>query len=169
MVLIFSFLLVQTIILNAQELNILQSHISNENYSVKQIRTKHRVRIKHASNNLTVVKFALKNKMSTKEQAKKENISQNFIKNIRFLEDDKVIYNAILTPYISAYPTLKFKYYGNSSSVLRLETIDNNNKFEQQDNKIKMGNKPINLITIKKVKESNQSIKYYSYLLGYKK
>ena len=156
---ILIFIILQTVILNAKELDTQQNHISNKNSSVIQTQKKNKVKVKRYSNGLTVVKCMIRNKMLTKAQAKEKNIPQNFIKNVRLLEGDNIVYNATLTPYLSKNPILKFKYFGANASVLRLETIDNYNKFEQQDNKIKISDRLPPVVTMKKVKERNQGFK----------
>ena len=156
------FIILQTVVLNAKYREIQQNRISYENSSVIQIPKKNKVKTKRFSNGLTVVKCMLRNEMLTQEQAKKKNIPQNFIKNVRFFEDDKIVYSAILTPYISKNPILKFTYYGNNAPILKLETIDFNNKIQEQYYKINSSDKPRDAVTINKVKESTQTIKLSS-------
>jgi hypothetical protein len=160
-VLAFIFSTVQIITLYAQELETLQNLISVKNNSnlTSEKQQSYRIKTKKYSNGLTSVKLYLKNSMLTKQEAKSQNISQNFIKSIRLLEKGIVVYNATLTPYVAQYPILKFKYYGSNASILRLETIDNNNKIIRQDTAFEKISGLLELSTVKQANEKSQSIK----------
>ena len=58
------------------------------------------------------MKILLKNDISTKSEAKRKNITQKFIKNIRFFDAENLVYHATSTPYLARNPVLRFKYSG---------------------------------------------------------
>ncbi len=149
-VLVFIFLFIHITLLSAQGVDTLQGHVSKASAG--------KIKSKRYSNGLTFVKMLLKSTMLTQQLAEHKQIPQNYIKRIRVIEGDDVVFNAIVTPYVARNPIFKFLYHGGNSSVLRLETVDNNNRLLAQESMITIENESPDLVTIQKVPENNHSI-----------
>ena len=88
--------------------------------------------------NKTNVKFMVKVKIYNQERAKLLDTTPYAISNISAIVDNKTVYNAFFSPYLSIDPVFEFKYFeiGNSDRIELLIT-DSNNKTVKESAQIK--------------------------------
>jgi len=71
-------------------------------------------------NGVVKAKVGISHKMLTYDQAKKKGKEANFITHITATVGDKVVYSASTSQFLSANPTIKFKFAGKKGDELKV-------------------------------------------------
>lgn len=88
-------------------------------------------------NDIVKVKILIKNDMRGKEEAKKKNLEEDYIKHIVARVKNQTVYDIIMSDYVSKDPLVKFQYtYLNRSNEIEIIAIDNKNNIFQRVQKL---------------------------------
>jgi len=90
-----------------------------------------------AKDGVVSVKAGLKHPMLSYDQAKKKGKEANFIVYITGKVDDKLVYEASTSQFLSKNPFIKFKFKGESGQELELSWVDLKGNTKSKKVKIK--------------------------------